>query len=460
MLLTSIVTAGAALLAAILLYWRLLRARHQIDDLNQEVDRAKRVADSAMLELDRVKSELAWFRESVEAVQKSASEGSWYWYPDRDELVLSDAWNALLGFGETPRDSGKATLEALLHPEDKERFMNRLRDFVADGQTSFDLQYRLSHRNGTYRWFHSRGTRMSAPGGEGDILMAIQLDTTESKQVEAAMMDTLSRFRCIYDMAPIVIMQWDKQGRIVDWNRYAESLFGYYKTDAMGKVVTRLFPETHRELFLESIHKVISGESNSSQLSSVNVDRAGGTLYLKWSNVTLRSPKGTVTGGISLGIDITAQKKEQDELMQYRFDLEEKVEARTRELRAAQESLTQIIEGSPYSTFVIDADHRVTHWNKACHAMFDVPASELLGSANKIGMLVYGYDRKTLADMVLDNNLNQIQQHFGVVSAKSLLIDGAYSAETFLPQSHLWISFTATPLRDDDGRVIGAIETL
>ena len=43
--------------------------------------------------------------------------------------------------------------------------------------------------------------------------------------------------------------------------------------------------------------------------------------------------------------------------------------------------LSQIIEGSPVPTFVIDEDHRVTHWNRACEAIFAVPAAGIIGTS-------------------------------------------------------------------------------
>jgi PAS domain-containing protein len=44
-----------------------------------------------------------------------------------------------------------------------------------------------------------------------------------------------------------------------------------------------------------------------------------------------------------------------------------------------RDRLSQIIEGSPVPTFVIDENHRVTHWNRACEAIFAVPAASIIG---------------------------------------------------------------------------------
>jgi diguanylate cyclase (GGDEF)-like protein len=56
-----------------------------------------------------------------------------------------------------------------------------------------------------------------------------------------------------------------------------------------------------------------------------------------------------------------------------------------------------------------------------------------------------------------------IARYYAGKFQKSALIDGAFEAEDFFPAfgAHgRWLYFTAAPLRDDDGNVIGAIETL
>ena len=63
--------------------------------------------------------------------------------------------------------------------------------------------------------------------------------------------------------------------------------------------------------------------------------------------------------------------------------------------------LSQIIDGSPVPTFVIDEDHRVTHWNRACEAIFTVPASSIIGT-RRHPEIFYGAERPCLADLIVE----------------------------------------------------------
>jgi len=125
--------------------------------------------------------------------------------------------------------------------------------------------------------------------------------------------------------------------------------------------------------------------------------------------------------------------------------------------------LSQIVEGNPVSTIVIDAQHRVTHWNRACAVLTGVPAGEMIGRSEQ-WRAFYPAPRPILGDLIVSGASEQaIRSFYDGKFRPSLLIEGAYEAEDFFPafgQGGRWLFFTAAPLRDADGQVIGAIETL
>ena len=128
-------------------------------------------------------------------------------------------------------------------------------------------------------------------------------------------------------------------------------------------------------------------------------------------------------------------------------------------LRGREQMLSQIIQASPIPTFVIDSQHIVTHCNRAYERLSGIPADKIIGSPS------HRFTKKpVLADFIVDGAAEQvIARHYGSRYTKSVVIDGAYEAEQFFPEvgeDGRWLFFTAAPLMDDDGRIIGAIETL
>lgn len=126
-------------------------------------------------------------------------------------------------------------------------------------------------------------------------------------------------------------------------------------------------------------------------------------------------------------------------------------------------SVAGFFEGSPIATFVIDMQHLVTHCNRACALTLGVEAPVVIGTRN-LGKIFYGHDRPVLADLIVDGALgDNLDTHYRGKFRRSELIPGAFHAEGFFPKlgkNGRWLAFTAAPLRDADGAMVGAIETL
>ena len=125
--------------------------------------------------------------------------------------------------------------------------------------------------------------------------------------------------------------------------------------------------------------------------------------------------------------------------------------------------LQQIVDGSSIATFVIDQNHVVTHWNKACERLVGIAASEMVGTQGQ-WRAFYHDQRPVMADLILDDALRkEVTRFYPGKFRKSVLNEAAYEAEDFFPnlgETGRWLYFTAVPLVDRQGRIIGAIETL
>ena len=130
---------------------------------------------------------------------------------------------------------------------------------------------------------------------------------------------------------------------------------------------------------------------------------------------------------------------------------------------ADDQLLSQIVEGNPVPCIVIDAQHRVTHWNRACAALTGMAAAAMIGKSEQ-WRAFYSHERPILCDLIVDGATDDIiHRYYDGKFRLSALIEGAYEVEDFFPAFGIggrWLFFTGAPLRDADGRIIGAIESL
>ena len=127
-----------------------------------------------------------------DAIDSTLSEGSWsmnvvgrdvsnpenfFWW--------SQQFRNLLGYqDESDFPNVLNSWSDKLHPEDKQRaldaFSNHVNDF--SGRTPYNLDYRLQHKDGGYRWFHAVGKTVREADGTPIIVAGSILDITDSKR--------------------------------------------------------------------------------------------------------------------------------------------------------------------------------------------------------------------------------------------------------------------------------------
>jgi two-component system, cell cycle sensor histidine kinase and response regulator CckA len=121
-----------------------------------------------------------------------------------------------------------------------------------------------------------------------------------------------------------------------------------------------------------------------------------------------------------------------------------------------------IVHGSPIPQFVLAQDHTVISWNRALEAHTGISAESVIGT-NQHWRAFYPSARPCLADLIIDENLESIRHWYSGKYEKSEHVEGAYEATDFFPamgEHGKWLYFTAAALRDLDGAIIGAVETL
>lgn len=125
--------------------------------------------------------------------------------------------------------------------------------------------------------------------------------------------------------------------------------------------------------------------------------------------------------------------------------------------------LLQVFDRISLPTFVIDANHEICHWNRALEVLTGLNREAMIGTKDQ-WMPFYSSPRPCLADLIVEGGEDkEVQRYYTNKYTYSELITDAFEAEDFFPEcgdNGEWLHFTAAALHDDDGHLIGAIETL
>jgi len=129
-------------------------------------------------------------------------------------------------------------------------------------------------------------------------------------------------------------------------------------------------------------------------------------------------------------------------------------------MRRSEHRLVEIIDFLPDATLAIGSDKRVTVWNRAMEEMTGVPSGEMIGRGDyEYTVPFYGERRPQLMDLFWEPDA-EIKKKYSLVRKEG----DNLTAEMFCPALYggmgAYIFAKASPLRDSDGNIIGAIESL
>ncbi len=150
---------------------------------------AASVANTAALAIevaDRRKAEQA-LRTSegrLMTTVQSTNIGIWDWDLDSNTVYFSPEWKRQLGYGDHELASSFQVWESLLHPEDHERSLATIEAYLSVRASEFELEHRLRHKDGSYRWILARGTIIKDEGALSSRMVGIHLDVTDRKMGE------------------------------------------------------------------------------------------------------------------------------------------------------------------------------------------------------------------------------------------------------------------------------------
>lgn len=277
---------------------------------------------------------------------------------------------------------------------------------------------------------------------EGEIIGAIETleDISRQKNTEFLLRESEEQYRALfYENNSVALLIDPDTGNITDANAAASRFYGYSYATLTSLNLSSLnrLPEEKIRVDLScAIHEPAKHFFSSHYLSSGEkrfVEIYSGPIPVKGRSLLY-----------SIIHDITEERKAEIKL------------------RENEARLYSIVQGCPVPQFVIDNNHRIIYWNHALEKCTLIPVSEVIGTDNH-WRAFYDKKRPCLVDLLVDGAESEIPVLYNDKVTESRFVEWAYEGTDFFPElgeNGTWLFFTAAPIQDDEGMMIGAIETL
>ncbi|OIQ27577.1 MAG: hypothetical protein BM564_12455 [Bacteroidetes bacterium MedPE-SWsnd-G2] len=162
----------------------------------------------------------------------------WDMYFISDEIERFTGYTSASFLGENP----EMTFDDIVHPEDREQISKNVTQAIENNLPIIN-EYRILHKNGTYRYVRSQGQSNYKTDGSPEFLVGTIFDISERKQLEIEIQKERAQLQEFLDYSPIaVIISVDGEAKYT--NRKFHEVFGLSTGDS---VKNRYINEKARE---------------------------------------------------------------------------------------------------------------------------------------------------------------------------------------------------------------------
>ncbi|NOR83047.1 MAG: PAS domain S-box protein, partial [Ardenticatenales bacterium] len=280
---------------------------------------------SDITERVRVEKALRLSQARHEQASKAGQSGVWDWDLRTDEIFVDPNLKAMLGYADHEIRNQLDDWGRLVHPDDAEAVMAAATAHIEGRTPVHDIAHRMLHRDGSIRWYLTRGTALRDENGVAYRMIGTDTDITERKQAE----EELYLLKNAVDESAFSITLATMAGVNTYGNKAAYRAWGYdFEHDVMeGTPVESGWAEPEKVAF--GMEKLIQ---HGSWLGELVAKRKDGSCFdCQVSASVIKDQNGKPVHIMASHLDITERKQ-----------AEQALQRRAEELAALQATVLEI----------------------------------------------------------------------------------------------------------------------
>ncbi|MBI3874521.1 MAG: PAS domain S-box protein, partial [Verrucomicrobia bacterium] len=299
---------------------------------------------STAIARQRAEEELRQSHERFELAMQGANDGLWDWNMETNEAFLSPRFKTILGYEDDEMANRYESWSGRLHPDDRENALQLVQDCLDGKVRIFELEHRLQHKDGSWRWMLARGTVHCRPDGRPWRMVASSRDITERKRAADLARESAERFRLLVEgVKDYAFIMLDPHGKVANWNAGGERLSGYTEADILGRHFAVFYPEEEVAQGRADMHLQIAAQVGSIEDEGWSVRQDDSRFWANIALTALRSRDGTLRGFAFVVHDVSERSRAEATL------------------RRSEEKYRSLVANIPDVTWTADDAGRLTY---------------------------------------------------------------------------------------------------
>ena len=330
------------------------------------------------------------------AVQVSKT-GLWDYDLRSEQVYYSPEWKAQLGYAAGEIGNTIEEWQNRIHPEDRERATAVIKSLSATSP-EFESDFRLRHKDGSYRWILARGALLFDAQGHPRRVLGSHMDFTERKKMEEELDASRRLVHRILNATPDLLYIYDlAEGRNTFANRHVTEFLGYsfdraqaLGADLMGEI---LHPEDARAVaeHYRRCRAAADGETLEIEYRMRHAD--GHWCWVHCRDMVFSRTDGIPSKVLGVAQDVTERKHAVDALRKSEALLERA--QRIAELGSWEASPESLAAGSS----------EPVRWSDELYRIWGVSRKSFTPTAQSIPATIHSEDRDAVR-AAIDASLN------------------------------------------------------
>jgi PAS domain S-box-containing protein len=171
---------------------------------------------------------------------QSSRMGAWEQEFATDIVHWSEELEEIFGLEPGASPGTRSAFYELIHEEDRQEMWAGVETAIEE-RSSYNIEFRFHHADGSVRWMEGRGQAVYSDKGEPVRLYGIGIDITDRKRAEAALYESEERFSKAFNASPLVLtISSLDDGRLIEVNETFVKTTGYSREEVIGRTTVEL----------------------------------------------------------------------------------------------------------------------------------------------------------------------------------------------------------------------------